>query len=135
MLNDGDVIEYEYLWHWQAEEGRVNGEKNRPTCLLLTTVRDGLTHIFLVPISSTPPQPDQRAIEIPELERKRAGIMDNPSWVRVHEFNYDVAEHSYVLDRSRPRRGSFSEAFLQKIRVAFMEEIKAKSNLKVDRTA
>ncbi|MBB4189062.1 hypothetical protein GGE07_005742 [Sinorhizobium terangae] len=70
VFDDGEIVEYEYLWEWQAEKGRTNAEKDRPVCLAMV-IRDdeqGLTHLIILPISGTPPRPDQDAMVTPSLE-------------------------------------------------------------------
>jgi hypothetical protein len=100
LLKHGNVFSYEYLWKWQAELGRTEGEKHRPVCVLTAIERaDGLTHLALLAVSATPPRSDQVAIELPQIECRRAGLRDwKGGWVTVSEYNYDVAERSYNLD-------------------------------------
>lgn len=55
-FKSGAVVSYPYLWRWQQEEGRHDGEKHRPVCVALAMpdVRQSLTHLMLLPISATP---------------------------------------------------------------------------------
>ena len=119
----GDIISYPYLWRWQIEENadREHGEKDRPVCVILTlTDKQGLTHVLLLPISSKPLFEGQQAIEIPTLELRRAKLTGHErGWITVSECNYDVLERSYYLDRSQPRLGRLSDAFLETVRTAF----------------
>ena len=81
----------------QKNEGETEGRKSRPVCLVLRVpdVARKVTHLFLLAISSKPPRPTQVAIEIPDTERRRAGLSRYPrAWITVSEFNYDVAERS-----------------------------------------
>lgn len=42
-----------------------------------------------------PPQAGRVAVEIPDIERKRAGLSDlKQSWIMVDGYNYDVVERS-----------------------------------------
>ncbi|WP_284773977.1 hypothetical protein [Agrobacterium sp. lyk4-40-TYG-31] len=133
----GDIVAYPYLWRWQneADPQRDHGEKDRPACMILAIKdKQGLTHILLLPISPKPPHGDQKAIEIPGLELRRAKLSSyKRGWITVSECNYDVIERSYHFDARREPIGRFSEAFLEEIRLAFAPFLAAGS-AKVSRT-
>jgi len=117
---NGSVIRYPYLWHWQFGRGETEGRKERPVCLMLAIPRGNETHLVLLAISGTPPSPRQTALDIPPLERRRAGLKDwKEAWVTVSEYNYDVAEMSFYFDPDAKVQGRFSRAFLGKIAEAF----------------
>ncbi len=97
----GSIIEYPYLWLRQADAGETEGRKPRPVCMALRVRNEeaGEHHLLLLPVSSQPPTDDQRAIEVPETERRRAGLSKYPrAWVVTSEFSYDVAERSFYLN-------------------------------------
>ncbi|MGV1869520.1 hypothetical protein DSM25558_0360 [Agrobacterium sp. DSM 25558] len=133
----GDIVLYPYLWRWQnnINPHRDHGEKDRPVCMILAIKdKQGLTHILLLPISSKPPSDDQKAIEIPGLELRRANLTRyKRGWITVSECNYDVIEKSYHFDARRETIGRFSEAFLEEIRLAFAPFL-ATGSAKVSRT-
>jgi hypothetical protein len=132
----GSVIQYPYLWAAQRDAGETEGRKTRPVCLLLR-MRDptsGVHHLFLFGISSQPPRPDQTAIEIPDTERRRAGLTRYPrAWIVVSEYNYDVAERSYYYEPNTPPLGAFSASFLREIAKAVRAAL-TKAGARVDRT-
>ena len=37
MLEQGDVAEFYYLWHREAEKGEESGWKPRPVCIVIKT--------------------------------------------------------------------------------------------------
>ena len=116
---NGSIINYPYLWQWQAAKGRENAEKERPVCLALTIpdLKLKLTHLVILPISSTEPFDDQTALEIPALEIRRAGLSPHKrSWITVSEYNYDIAERSFYLEPNQMPKGQFSPQFLEVIR-------------------
>jgi len=77
---------------------------------------DGLTHLALLAISSKPPGPDQIAVEVPEIECRRAGLSEFArAWVTISEYNYDVAERSFYLEPEVPPLGRFSRSFMMRI--------------------
>ncbi|MFK0332747.1 hypothetical protein ACIQUB_16620 [Rhizobium sp. NPDC090275] len=125
----GDIVSYPYLWRWQrdADPGRDHGEKDRPTCLILTMVdAKGLTHMLLLPISSKPPFEGQTAIEIPRLELQRANLSKyGRGWITVSECNYDILEKSYHFDPGQTALGKFSDPFLEVLRQKFAPFLKA----------
>lgn len=74
----GEVISYPYLWAWQQERGETEGRKQRPVCVVIAirNAADGNTHILLLAITTQPPQAGRIALEIPDIERRRAGLDD-----------------------------------------------------------
>jgi hypothetical protein len=114
------AIEYPYLWLGQANSGETEGRKARPVCLALSVqnAQSGEHHLLLLAISSQPPRPDQRAIEIPETERRRAGPTEYSSALIVtSEYNYDIAERSFYYDTNGRVLGDFSPRFMARIAV------------------
>ena len=120
----GQIITYPYLWAWQQDRGETEGRKNRPTCVVIAVrgVNDGLTHLALLAITTQPPQRDRMALDIPEIERKRAGLGDlKRCWIVVDEYNYDIAERSWYIEPGAHVFGRFSKAFVMKIAIAFAQ--------------
>jgi hypothetical protein len=134
-LTQGQIVDYPYLWLWQAEQGRHHGEKARPVCLsiIIEDKKQGIHHLILLPISSTPPRKDQETLEIPALELRRAGLSNTKQgWITVSEYNYDILEKSFHFDPRKAPRGSFSRSFLDQINAKFRQTLQTKSG-KVDR--
>jgi hypothetical protein len=134
-FKEGHVVRYPYLWLWQRDLGRDEGEKDRPACLALMfkSQVQNLTHLILLAITGTPPRPDQTAIEIPLLELRRAGLTDTKQgWIIVSEYNYDILERSWDFPIHTPPQGRFSLPFLKKAQAAALETIRRKSG-RVDR--
>lgn len=122
LLEAGAVVRYPYLWLQQHRRGEESGRKSRPVCLVLAVhePQNDLHHLALLAISSQPPKPDQTAIEIPEMERRRAGLSGSAkAWVYVSEWNYDIAERSFYFEPGQLRLGSFTPRFLAVIARAF----------------
>lgn len=129
----GDVWSYPYLWRRQHEGGETEGRKTRPIAFVAAVKdRGGKTHLFILPITSAPPAPNRLAIEVPPIERKRAGLDAIPLWVMLDEYNYDILEQSYYLEPSR-QIGAFSSAFHQKVLRAFARAAREKSTRRVPR--
>ena len=75
QLRTGCVIHFPYLWVRQAERGETEGRKPRPVAVGVRIVRpDGNDVLVLFPITGQPPSPDRFAAEIPETEKRRAGL-------------------------------------------------------------
>ena len=78
--------------------------------------RDGLTHVALLAISSRPGDAGQLTLEIPPIERRRAGLRAfKDAWVALDEFNYDIVEKSHYLDPSQAALGRFSKSFMMQV--------------------
>lgn len=116
----GDLIIYPYRWLEEARAGRSpDGAKERPCCVVISVTNTrGEPLILLAPISSKPPRPGQTALEIPDIERRRAGLTTYDSgWVYVGEMNQDEPNRSWYLEPQTPI-GAFSRAFVSKIAAA-----------------
>lgn len=111
----GDVVEYPYLWRWQQRKGEESGRKPRPVCVAIVVEREGKTHLFLAPITSSEPEDDRKALEVPALEAKRGGLRAGRSWIILDEVNYDLFEDSHDYNPGKPRLGRFSDPFTAKI--------------------
>jgi len=134
-FKQGDILSYPYLWEWQAEKGEMEGRKERPVCVALPLRREGVTHLFLLAVSGTPPRPEQKGVSIPEIERRRAGLKEwKEAWVIIDECNYDIAERSFHLDPSQNARGRFSESFTKRIKDSLRNAIEDQSMIRIDRT-
>lgn len=123
-LRAGQVIDYPYLWAWQQDRGESEGRKMRPTCVVvaLRSASDGLTHLALLAITTQPPQGDRLALEVSDIECRRAGLTDlKRCWIVVDEYNYDVVERSWYIERGSEIHGRFSKAFMMKLAAAFAE--------------
>ena len=109
------IVLYPYLWKRQHTQGETEGRKDRPVCVVVA-VRgqlDNLTSLALLAISSQPSAAQQAALEVPEIECRRAGLSQfKKAWVTISEYNYDVAERSFYLDPAQPVIGRFSKSFM-----------------------
>jgi len=87
----GLVIRYSYLWHSESINGQVEGTKDRPCAIIISTKNEhGNTQVSVVPITHTEPRNLNEAIEIPENTKNRLGLSDNNgerSWVILSEMN------------------------------------------------
>ncbi|MCP2138647.1 hypothetical protein J2S28_005771 [Rhizobium sp. SLBN-94] len=76
----------------------------------------------LLAITTQPPQTGRIALEIPEIERKRAGLSDlKRCWIMVDEYNYDIVERSWYIEPDQAILGRFSKSFMVKIARLFAE--------------
>jgi hypothetical protein len=131
----GAILRYPYLWARERDSGATAGRKHRPVCLVLN-IRDatnGLHHLVLLPITSQAPARDRIAVEIPEIERRRAGLGRYPrAWVIADEYNYDIAERSWYLEPDS-QIGTFGAPFLRVIAKALRSTL-TRTAARVDRT-
>jgi len=120
----------------QHVAGETEGRKNRPACLVLRirNAKRPVHHLVLLAISSQPPRPDQIALEIPDTERRRAGLSRYPrAWIIVSEYNYDIAEESWYFEPNRPPLGAFSPPYLREVAKALRGAL-SRAEARVDRT-
>jgi hypothetical protein len=96
--------------------------------LILRSETQNLTHLVLLAISGTPPRLGQTAIEIPQLELRRAGLTESKQgWITVSEYNHDILERSWDFPIQTPPQGRFSRPFLKKVQAAVLETLRRKS--------
>ena len=118
----GLVISYAYLWHADHEQGREEGRKDRP-CAIVMTAKDtkGKTVVTVVPVTHTPPETPDEAVEIPLATKRRLSLDDARSWVVVNEINRFVWPGSDLRPVSRRESDRFDYGFLPP---AFFRQIK-----------
>ena len=111
-LRTGCVIRFPYLWVREAERGETEGRKTRPVAVgVRITRRSGNDVLLLFPITSQPPSRDRFAAEIPEMEKRRAGLdAALRLWIILDEYNQDTINESFYL-KPEPPLGRFSKAF------------------------
>jgi hypothetical protein len=105
------VVRYPYLWSHEADGGETEGRKNRPVAVGVRMARAGGDLVLFFPITTKMPDRNRFAIEIPTIEKRRAGLdADLPLWLILDEFNSDVIGRSFHLE-PEPPLGHFSKAF------------------------
>lgn len=116
----GDIWRYPYLWSWQAARGETEGRKTRPVTLAaVVPVTGASTTLYLLPITSLPPDKGRDALEIPATEIRRTGLSEaHPLWIIFDEHNRDILERSYHFEHDG-RIGAFSKAFLAQVTARF----------------
>jgi hypothetical protein len=111
-LRTGAVIHFPYLWAREAAQGETEGRKFRPTAVGVRIAKGkGEDVLVLFPISSQEPGAGRFAAEIPDTEKRRAGLDGNMRlWIVLDEYNQDVIGRSFYLE-PEPPLGYFSKAF------------------------
>jgi hypothetical protein len=89
QFRSGCAIRYPYPWVREARRGETEGRKLRPVAVGVRIARqNGEDVLFLFPITSQPPSPDTFASEIPEIEKRRAGLDATLRlWIILDEYN------------------------------------------------
>lgn len=80
----GLVIRYSYLWHRESKTGQDEGRKDRPCAVVLAT-KDG--RVAVVPMTTSKPDADTPALELPASIGKQLGLGDTRSWIITDEIN------------------------------------------------
>jgi len=111
-LRTGAVLIFPYLWAREADQGETEGRKPRPVAV---GVRIPKPHdedvLVLFPITSQEPAPARFAAEIPDTEKRRAGLDGAIRlWIVLDEYNQDIIGRSFYLE-PEPPLGYFSKAF------------------------
>jgi len=129
---NGLVIRYSYLWAREHDRQEETGRKDRPACVqIIVADTQAGTIVALFLITSQPPRRDRTALEIPETEARRVGL-GIPAWIMVDEWNLDNLATSPHIADTRPL-GTFSAAFLRRVRKSAAERIRARRYRSVPR--
>jgi hypothetical protein len=86
----GLVISYAYLWSDEAENGLVEGRKDRPCAIVVAIEHPEQAErrqVAVVPITHTPPHDPTVGIEIPARVKEHLGLDGERSWIVLDEFN------------------------------------------------
>jgi hypothetical protein len=82
----GLVIPMPTLASWH-QTGREEGQKDRPSVIVLTVERGSLRRHRRDGITHSAPGNPASAVEIPLPVKRHLGLDDNPSWIVVAEGN------------------------------------------------
>ncbi|MFC3058555.1 hypothetical protein [Paenirhodobacter populi] len=123
----GDVWVYPFLWSREAARGETEGRKERPVSLLLLSRNaKGEVETLLAPITSQPSEGNAFAVEVPEIEKRRAGLDQTIRlWVIADEVNTDIPAKSYYFEPGN-RIGGFSKPFVKKVQAVLIEAVRAR---------
>ena len=85
----GLVISYAYLWHYEHQAGREEGQKDCPSVIVLAVEREAgeATVVTVLPITHSPPADPASAVEIPLPVKRHLGLDTDRSWIVVAEGN------------------------------------------------
>ena len=130
----GDVWRYPFLWSREALQGETEGRKNRACAVaLLIGNADGKAEVLLVPVTSQPSSDHPFSVEVPEMEKKRAGLdLHLRLWVICNEFNADLPADSYYFEPGG-KIGSFSAPFTKTLQAVMINAIKTRTAQRVTR--
>lgn len=131
MFEQGDVAEFYYLWHREELAGEESGRKPRPVCIVIRTPGNPDV-VFLFPFTSRPPMGGQLALEVPEMECRRVGLVA-PCWIILDEYNRVEMDKDYDFASSEPI-GSVSPAFLREIAATIRQAVQLARMKVVNRT-
>jgi hypothetical protein len=120
-LRTGTVLRFPYLWTREAARGETEGRKPRPVAVGVRIAKPkGEDVLVLFPITSQEPARGRFAAEIPDMEKRRAGLdLSLRLWIILDEYNQDIIGRSFYLE-PEPPLGRFSKAFFLPLLQAFI---------------
>jgi len=85
----GLVIHYNFLWSAEADQGAVEGRKDRPCAIVVAARRDAAGQILTIvaPITHSPPGVSSTSLEIPAQTCRALGLDQGRHWLRLDELN------------------------------------------------
>lgn len=136
----GLVIRYAYLWRTEYLKGQDEGVKDRPCAVILALkVSDEETRVFVLPITHTPPDDPDAALEIPAGTKNRLGLDEEQSWIILTEANEfvwpgpDLRPKTTEGDPTDIAYGALPKRLFEQMRVRFVEKSAAKTTGRVYR--
>jgi hypothetical protein len=117
-IQTGTVLVYPYLWEHEHANQATEGRKPRRVAVgvrISAKEAGGNDRVILFPITSQRPADAVLSVEIPETERRRAGLdHDKSLWIILDEYNQDIIGASFYLDPAGPV-GVFGKAFFSEV--------------------
>lgn len=122
-MNRGEVYRFNYLWGHEAERGRTGSRKIRKVCLVMQVGE----WLYLFPFTSLEPKPvegrDRLYLEVPEIEKKRAGLSaEKPSYLILDDYNRVRIDRLYDFE-SLTAVGALSPRSLRLIARRFLDAV------------
>ena len=98
------MIRFPYLPVRESARGETEGRKTRPVAVGVRIARPEAKMCWCCfPITSQPPSPGRFAAEIPEMEKRRAGLdVALQLWIILDEYNQDTIGRSFYLEPEPP---------------------------------
>ena len=123
-LQSGVVLHYPYLWGREADRGETEGRKQRPTVVAVRLRRAGKADLLaLFPITTQEPEADRIAKEIPDTEKRHAGLDHSlRQWIILDEFNAEILPGTYYLEPDA-RLGRLNDLFFKPLVRDFAKRI------------
>ncbi len=112
------MLDYPYLWERERANNETEGRKPRRVAVgvrIAAKVGGGNDSVILFPITSQQPADGILSIEIPAIERLRAGLdHEKRLWIILDEYNQDIIGASYYIDPAGPV-GAFGKPFFSEV--------------------
>jgi len=84
----GLVIRHTYLWWNEARAGRDEGRKDRPCVIIHLRINEHQElETYICPVTHTPPEIPEKAMEISSATKARLGLDVERSWIITTEVN------------------------------------------------
>jgi hypothetical protein len=84
----GLVIRHAYLWWSEARAGREEGRKDRPCVIVHLRVNEHRElETYICPVTHTPPELPEKAMELPRATKARLGLDGERSWIITTDVN------------------------------------------------
>jgi hypothetical protein len=126
----GWLFRYSYLWHWQFEKGREQGDKDRPVLVLaiIAALEDETSVVRVLPVTHSPLADPRHLIEIPPATKKRLGLDDERSSIVLTESNRFAwpGPDIRAVDRDSGYYGPLPPALFDEVRRRFVALARAR---------
>lgn len=114
------------LWRREHSAGQEEGFKDRPCAIILSTLTgNGDPHVYVLPITHSPPLTPHTALEIPPRVKRHLGLDGERSWIvldEVNDFIWPGFDLRPIPGSTPPRAeyGVLPPRFFEQVRQAFV---------------
>jgi hypothetical protein len=127
----------------EQEQGCEEGLKDRPCAIVMAVVDEASEQqVLVLPITHTPPENEEDAVEIPATTKTRLGVGGDDgerSWIVISEANAFIWPSPDLRDvpgRDEPSivYGTLPSTFFAHVRDRFLERDRSEKSMRVTRT-
>lgn len=130
---EGTILKYPYLWRHQRALPEFI-PKDRTACLIMKMKGLTKTHMVILAISDMGDSTSGTCIEIPEVEKRRAGLNEfRPAYIHLAEYNVDQTPDSLYYNPAAAPLGRLSKPFTAQVARALVANIRGKRASRADR--
>ncbi len=134
---EGLVIRYDFLWENEYQQGRTEGQKDRPCAIVIAAPEQNGTveRVIVAPITHAKPLEGVQAIEIPQKVKRHLGLDEERSWIVIDNLNRVRWDDPGIVpvSRSKWEYGALPQALVTQVQDQVRNQAKERKVKLLDR--